>query len=160
MASDGLLYGTTHSGGSNAVGTIFRLSQNGTGYTVLYSFLGTGGDASYPASGLIEGNDGALYGTTYYGGGTGNGTVFRCSKDLTSYTVVHSFTNGDGSGPEATVIQGSDGALYGTTYYGGSLSLGMIFKLNTNGTGYTNLHNFSAGEGGWRLSDGGIIGGK
>ena len=145
MASDGLLYGTTHSGGSNAVGTVFRLNLNGTGYMVLYSFLGTGGDGSSPASGLIEGGDGALYGTTFYGGSTGNGTVFGCSKDLTSYTVVHSFTNGDGSSPEATVIQGSDGALYGTTYYGGSLSLGMIFKLNTNGTGYTNVHNFSAG---------------
>jgi len=153
LASDGWFYGTTHSGGSNGVGTIFKVNHEGTGYavlyhfTVLYNFVGTNGDGGYPASGLSEGSDGALYGTTFYGGTTGNGTVFKCSKDLTSYQVLHSFTNTDGSAPEAIVIQGTDGALYGTTYYGGSSHLGTVFRLNADGTGYITLHAFTTGQG-------------
>jgi len=61
--------------------------------------------------------------------------------------VVAQFTNTDGSAPEAIVIQGTDGALYGTTYYGGSSHLGTVFRLNADGTGYITLHAFTTGQG-------------
>src|SRR5262249_12299930 len=62
--SDGKLYGTTLNGGTNRLGTIFRLDTNGENYSVLYSFAGAGGDGGGPSAKLIQGIDGALYGTT------------------------------------------------------------------------------------------------
>src|SRR5260370_42269736 len=73
------------------------------------------------------------------------------------YQLLISFGSPDVSGqnPEAPLIQGSDGALYGTTYYGGASNAGAVFKLNQDGTGYRVLHSFAAfagGEGAWALS--------
>ncbi|SPE60953.1 hypothetical protein SBV1_570012 [Verrucomicrobia bacterium] len=59
------------------VGTVFRIGTNGSGYAVLYSFTGTGGDGRVPHAGLVQGADGAFYGTAYYGGNLNEGTVFR-----------------------------------------------------------------------------------
>ena len=148
FGSNTMLYGTTHDGGRNNLGTVFRMNQNGSGYVVLYNFTGATGDAGSPAAGLIEGGDGSLYGTTWAGGSAGNGTVFKLNKDGSNYVVLYSFlgSGGDGSAPWARVVEGGDGALYGTTYYGGNLNLGTVFKLNKDGSGYKVLHNFSAGR--------------
>ena len=76
--SDGLLYGTTSSGGTNGDGVIFRIARNGTLFQVLYNFTkDPNGIGYHPHAGLIQGEDGALYGTTFGGGPTGFGTVFR-----------------------------------------------------------------------------------
>jgi uncharacterized repeat protein (TIGR03803 family) len=120
---------------------VFKLNKDGSGYRILQSFDDV--DAERPWSGLVEGTDGALYGTTEGGGTNGDGTVFRLSKDGSSYTVLHSFD--DGWYPFATLLHGSDGALYGTTLYGGTglgPGGGTLFKLNEDGTGYQVLHNF------------------
>ncbi len=128
--------------------TVFKLNADGTGYTVLHRFTGTGGDGASPGAGLIQGRDGALYGTAF-GGENGNATVFKLSTDGTSYTVLRRFTGtgGDGAVPNAPLVQGNDGALYGTTGQGGAAGNGTVFKLNTNGTGYTVLYSFT-GSGG------------
>ena len=65
----------------------------------------------------MQGNDGALYGTTSFGGASNAGTVFRLNKDGTGYSVIHSFgsTAGDGSRPAAGLVFGADDVLYGTT---------------------------------------------
>jgi uncharacterized repeat protein (TIGR03803 family) len=122
--SDGALYGTTQSGGPpgdifhpTGSGTVFKLNKNGSGYTVLHRFPGMAGDGAEPWAGLVEGRDGALYGTTL-GGGTNNlGTVFKLKKDGSGYAVLHNFLNieVDGNRPMAGLLAGSDGALYGTT---------------------------------------------
>jgi uncharacterized repeat protein (TIGR03803 family) len=137
-ASDGLLYGTTHLGGVTNLGTIFKLKRDGTGYTVLRSFTGAAGDAANPYAGLTEGTDGALYGTSHFGGVTNLGTVFKLSKDGSAYSVLHSFTSvgTDGVQPSSRVIEGSDGVLYGTTYFGGAANQGAIFRLNKDGSNY------------------------
>ena len=76
LASDGLLYGTTEFGGSNNFGTVFKLNPDGSGYTAIAHFdPQTAG--VHPYSKLIEGADGALYGTTQEGGSANGGTVFR-----------------------------------------------------------------------------------
>ena len=79
---DGNLYGTTESGGMNGLGTVFRISSDGTSLTNLFSFAGTNGRS--PQTALVQGGDGNFYGTTQYGGlgydgnsSSGNGTVFR-----------------------------------------------------------------------------------
>src|SRR6266404_3782796 len=120
--TDGALYGTT-SPGANTMGTIFKLNKDGSGYSVLHNFSWTGGDGWDPRGTLVEGNDGALYGTSSYGGNNAEGTVFKLKKDGSAYEVLFSFSGSDGSNPFAGLIEGSDGALYGTTLYGGSKSL-------------------------------------
>jgi uncharacterized repeat protein (TIGR03803 family) len=140
--SDGALYGTT-SGGGSGFGTVYKLNTNGTGYAVLRSFSGNGGDGQNPYGGLVQGSDGALYGTTYEGGSSNLGSVFRLNTDGSAYTILKSFTGSDGAGPQAGLVQGNDGGLYGTTTYGGTNGVGTVFKLNINGNDYTVLRHFS-----------------
>ncbi len=114
-------------------------------YTVLNSFRGVIHGA-YPLAGLIEGSAGNLYGTTEYGGETGDGVVFRVDTAGTE-TVLHSFTGQpDGAIPFAGLIRDSAGNLYGTTERGG-IGYGVVFKLDTSGT-ETVLYSFTGGADG------------
>ncbi len=145
---DSFLYGTTQFGGILGDGCVFRISTNGTGFTVLHQF-GSAGEVKRPQSPLIQGLDGALYGTTTaggtsaQGGASGFGTVFKLNTDGTGEAVLHNFTGNDGLYPyTAGLLQGKDGLLYGTTQQGGSVGGGTVFKLNPDGTGFVTLHNF------------------
>jgi uncharacterized repeat protein (TIGR03803 family) len=132
--NDGMLYGTTQYGGSNDFGTIFRLNKDGSAFTVLHDFTNEIDDGSYPATQLLQGFDGLMYGTAR--------RVFRMNLDGTGYTIVHRFAVEDGYGLGTPLIQSSDGTLYAATLYGGPLDGGTIFKVNTNGTGFAVLHAF------------------
>jgi uncharacterized repeat protein (TIGR03803 family) len=142
-SSDGTFFGTT----TRVVvdgGTVFKLNGEGSAYQTLYTLSATGGDGEDPAD-LLEGRDGALYGTTGYGGTAGWGTVFKVNKDGSGYTVL--------AGPSIlnrprAVIEGNDGALYGTTWDGNSNYAGTVFKLNKDGTSYSELYSFSGGSDG------------
>ena len=113
-------------------------------YTVLKSFNGTAGDA--PAAGLAVG-EGTLYGTTENGdvppptGWAGFGTVFKVNTDGSGFALLRSFTGSDGGAPLAAPLL-ADRTLYGTTTGGGSFyssnspGCGVIFKVNTDGSGY------------------------
>jgi uncharacterized repeat protein (TIGR03803 family) len=148
LGSDGALYGTTAAGGPTGQGTVFRINQDGTGFEFLKLFgLGTN-DGRRSLSAVIEGGDGALYGTTEEGGQFGFGTIFRMSKDGSSFTVLKSFTGGpDGAYPEARLLQGSDGLLYGTASGGGTNDNGIVFKLATDGSGFASLVQFAGTNG-------------
>jgi uncharacterized repeat protein (TIGR03803 family) len=129
-----MLYGTTQSGGRWGGGTVFALSTNGAGYTVLHHFTNAP-DGAGPQAGLLL-LGGTLYGTTYSGGSAGDGTVFAISTNGTGYAVLHNFlglSNGDGRNPAGKLVAGGD-ELFGTTQYGGSSTnnyeiAGTIFKL-------------------------------
>jgi uncharacterized repeat protein (TIGR03803 family) len=144
--NDGMLYGTTGFGGSGSYGTVFKLNKDGSGYTVLHNFSVAGQDALYPYGGLIVGQDGWLYGSTYRGGTNAEGTVFKINTNGTGYAILHHFPSGsqDGYGPynEASLVQGANGTLYGTTYNGGSNGIGTVFTLGTNGADYAVLYHF------------------
>ncbi len=141
MASDGNFYGTTIGGGAHTNGTIFRMTTNGT-LTTIYAFQG-GTDGANPHTSLIQAKDGGLYGTTFAGGASGDGTIFRITTNEV-YSVHYSFTGGlDGATPDATLLQASDGNLYGTTIAGGTLSQGVVFQIATNGTTVSNLYSFT-----------------
>src|SRR5665213_136629 len=175
ILSGNTLYGTAAGGGSSGNGTVFAVQTNGTGFTNLYSFTATSGgystnsDGAYPRAGLIlSGN--TLYGTAEGGGSSGNGTVFAVSTNGTGFTNLYSFTalsdgyygtNSDGTIPEAGLIL-SGNTLYGTAEGGGSGGNGTVFAVNTNGTGFTNLHSFMAmstnSSGRYTNSDGAIPG--
>ena len=147
---EGALYGTMSSNGvpAGANGTVFRVNKDGSGYTLLWRFTNAPGDGAAPLGGLVQASDGSLCGTTSSGGGSNLGTVFKLSDTgFNTYTnqILRSFGGppGDGSNPRASLLLGSDGWLYGTTFYGGTSNKGMAFKLRTDGSGYTPLRSFS-----------------
>ena len=155
ILSGNTLYGTAYKGGTNGNGTVFAVNTDGTGFTNLHTFTatdphtGTNRDGAYPYAGLIlSGN--TLYGTASGGGTNGDGTVFEVNTNGTGFTNLHTFTatdphtgtNRDGANPTAGLIL-SGNTLYGTASGGGTNGNGTVFAVNTNGTGFTNLHNFS-----------------
>ena len=89
MDTEGNLYGTTYGGGAYGYGAVFKLTASGT-ETVLYSFGSATGDGQHPEAGLIMDKKGTLYGTTYWGGANGYGTVFKLTP-AGKETVLYSF---------------------------------------------------------------------
>jgi len=149
QASDGNLYGMTESGGAYGFGTVFKITTAGV-ETVLYSFNpgGTPADGANPYGNLVQASDGNLYGLTESGGANGDGTVFQITTAGVE-TVLHSFgaSSSDGIFPYGSLIQASDGNLYGLTELGGSGNLGTLFKVTTTGTPYATVHAFTGGSG-------------
>jgi uncharacterized repeat protein (TIGR03803 family) len=94
---------------------------------------------------LLQGTDGNFYGTTYNGGGSGNGTIFKITPQG-QLTTLHSFNGADGSQPASSLVEATDGDFYGTTLFGGSSELGTIFKTTPDGT-VTELHTFLGADG-------------
>ncbi len=139
LGKDGVLYGTAEYNGSDNVGEVFKLNTNGTGFAVLHTFTGPQSDGAEPDAALVQGSDGALYGTTMIGGSSsifssGYGTVFKLNTNGSGYQVLYAFSPAtDGAYPTAALVQGSDGMLYGTTTQSGINGLGTAFKLATNG---------------------------
>lgn len=150
-ASDQLLYGTSTSGGNQGAGAVFRLSKDGGNFAVLYSFSTTGGDGQHPYAALLEGTDGALYGTTYEGGGTNAGTVFKLDKNGSNYIVLRNFIVGPPSpgNPLGQLLEGTDHALYGTSFRGGSDNAGTVFRITRDGLDFNIMHHFKQGDGYW-----------
>ena len=146
QGTDGNFYGTTTGGGGSNFGTLFRLTSSGS-LTMLYSFSGTSGvypNGIYPYGGVIQGNDGNLYGTTEEGGTNGWGTAFK-STTSGSFVWVYSFDETDGAYPWDGVVQGTDGNFYGTTEGGGNNgnnSIGTVFKITPGGS-LTSLYTFN-----------------
>lgn len=137
------LFGTTSSGGNSGCGTIFKINNDGSGYTVLKHFGGA--DGKNPVAGLIL--DGStLFGTTQLGGISNAGTIFRIGTDGAGFAVLKEFLISDGRSPFATVTA-SGGRLYGTTSAGGPNTRGTIYSLNENGTDFTTIYAFSGGDG-------------
>lgn len=155
MDASGALYGTTHLGGSTSgdiygAGTVFKLTpldsaKTNWQETVLYRFAG-GADGQEPMSAPIVDAAGNIYGATYAGGGgycdgDGCGTVYRLSPpsyynpNWTKTTLV-AFNGTNGGKPEGKLFRDNTGALFGTTYQGGSgLCTGGIFQTTVVGCG-------------------------
>jgi uncharacterized repeat protein (TIGR03803 family) len=144
LSTNGILYGTTSSGGTANQGTVYQINQDGSGYHVLHHFGVTTSDGATPYADVAIGSDGLLYGATYSGGTNGWGMLFRMALDGTGYSILHTFgsVTNDGRNPFATLTEGSDGAMYGATVNGGSHGGGMIFRMDKGGSGFTNLHSF------------------
>ncbi len=156
QGADGRLYGTTFTGATNGNGTVFAVNPDGTNFVTLHLFAG-GNDGGYPYGGLIQGTDGRLYGTTVAGGTNGNGTVFAVNPDGTNFVTLHLFTGGnDGGYPQASLIQGIDGRLYGTASSGGADNDGILFAVKSDGTGFATLYSFTRGNDG-AIPDGCLI---
>src|SRR5579864_2990520 len=134
QATDGNYYGTTAQGGASNMGTVFKMTLNGS-VTILHSFAGGASDGASPFAPLIQATDGNFYGTTYSGGASDMGTVFMLTPGG-AYTQLYAFTGGaqDGRNPRAALLQTLDGSLYGTTQFGGTADRGTLFAMTTTGT--------------------------
>jgi uncharacterized repeat protein (TIGR03803 family) len=147
QAANGNFYGTTLGGHGDCIygcGIVFELTPSGK-LTTLYQFcsLANCADGYNPRAGLVQGTDGNLYGTTYTGGANDAGTIFQITTSGT-LTTLYSFCPqtgcADGSAPQASLIQGTDGDFYGTTSAGGIFECynelevpgcGVVFQLST-----------------------------
>jgi uncharacterized repeat protein (TIGR03803 family) len=162
----GNLYGTTSLGGGigrcgyyPGCGTVFELSPRGAGYSerILYAFHGTS-DGGEPNGGLIMDASGAIYGSLSTDGPDGFGSVFRLTPSGSTYTetILYAFKGGtDGYAPSSGLAMDAGGALYGTTWYGGTgcapnQLCGTVYKLTPAASGYTKtlIHTFLGGTDG------------
>lgn len=136
------LYGMTwFGGGTRNQGTIFKTNLDGSGFKVLRVFRGN--DGAMPVNALLaDGN--VLYGMTLGGGAYLQGTVFRMNSDGTGYAALHHFAGGsaDGAAPYDGLAL-SSGSLFGMTSAGGAQNLGTVFRVGTDGAGFSVLHSFS-----------------
>jgi uncharacterized repeat protein (TIGR03803 family) len=152
LGTNGNFYGTDYWGGNETAcqggcGTIFEVTPAGA-VTTVHEF--SRGDGFNPDAALIEAPNGNFYGSTIYGGGSANcfqgcGTIFEITPAGT-LTTLHVFEDSDGKYPEAALVFGNDGNLYGTTYQGGSNNRGTFFKITLGGA-FTLLHSFSPTDG-------------
>jgi uncharacterized repeat protein (TIGR03803 family) len=154
VAAPGKLYGTTSGKAIGSNGLVFQLTSAGTGWTLnpLNDFGRSGSGPSESYSKLTIGPDGALYGTTYSGGVSEAGTVFRLQpppRACTSFscpwtlTILHAFNYEDGAGPLGAIVFDRAGNLYGVTSTGGgacadfSSGCGVVYELSPGGGGWT-----------------------
>lgn len=165
------LYGTTIQGGSSGAGTVFSLNEDGTGFTNLISFSAvvpspigyTNSGGAYP-SGVLLLSSNKLYGEAQYGPRAG-GVIYAVNTDGTAFTNLYAFppltsnTNSDGESPNDRLIL-TGNTLYGLAIYGGSFGAGTMFRLNIDGTGFTNLYNFTGGNDGANPGDGLVLAGN
>jgi uncharacterized repeat protein (TIGR03803 family) len=159
LGPNGVLYGTTFSGGANGNGVVFSLTppaSPGGAWTeeVLFNFAANVGDTS-PSGGLAIGPDGVLYGTAFEWADNVGGAVYSLTPPKTAggaWTpeVIHLFgsDNGDGDNPVSGVVIGPGGVLYGATEDGGTIGSGTVFSLTpptTKGGAWTEtvLHSFT-----------------
>jgi uncharacterized repeat protein (TIGR03803 family) len=149
---NGALYGTTSYGGTNASGTVFKLTVANT-LTAVHSFDGGAGGA-YPQGGLDQGTNGVFYGTTEEGGTNSHGTIFQITPagaPTTLYNFCSQSGCTDGAYPRGWLVLASNGKLYGTTQNAGSEDYGTVFSLTRTGT-LTTLHSFHFADGAYPIA--------
>jgi uncharacterized repeat protein (TIGR03803 family) len=144
VLSGSTLYGTAVAEGSVGNDTVFAVNTDGTGFTNLHRFIGSDRALLY-AGLLLSGN--SLYGAAAKGGSSGEGMVFTVNINGAGFTNLYSFidVHTNAAYPYAGLIK-SGPSLYGTASVGSS-GLGAIFRINSDGTGFTNLHNFTGSDG-------------
>lgn len=154
----GNIFGTTYEGGSQLSGDVFEIERANGKWNehVLYTFqgiaFGRSQDGTNPTAGVVFDKAGNLYGTTFYGGPKGVGTVYkliRQSDGSWKEHLIYIFQDGtDGGHPNGGLVIDAAGNLYGTT--AGHSTLGSVFKLSPSGSGkwtFSVLHDFTGPDG-------------
>ncbi len=148
VLANGLLYGTTGSGGANGLGTIFSINPAGNVLTTLYSFTSVTGSNT---TGALFPIGTTLYGTAATGGTSNYGTAFAFDTTTNSATTLYTFTGGaDGASPSSGFVE-YDGLLYSVASGGGAANAGTVFSIDpTSGAEHT-IYSFTFG------ADGGML---
>jgi uncharacterized repeat protein (TIGR03803 family) len=145
LAADGNLYGSAYTG-ANGYGAVYTIHTDGTGFAVLYALDGGAGGAGAFGQ-LVQAPDGLLYGTTLFGGQSGQGEVFSYDIKSGAFAVVHSFDYADGSTPYDGVVTDAQGNLYGTTSAGGANRVGTVFSIAAGSHKFSLLASLSSATG-------------
>ena len=153
LGPDGALYGVTWNGGAAGLGTVYRVTTDGT-EQVLWTFNGGPADGAYPQTGLLLAGDGNFYGSTSLGGTFGYGAFFKITT-AGALTLIYSSPSPAGS-PTGQLAQDAAGNLFGTTQFGGSTGYGSVFELDTNGV-FTTLVDFPGWQNGGVSNPGGGV---
>ena len=138
QAKDGKLYGMTTGSGSG--GIIFSYDPISMTYKKLRNFVTASGSGPYGS--LIQAKDGKLYGMTSIGGTSGKGVIFSFDPLSSIYTDLIDFNTSNGERPLGSLMEASDGKLYGMTTAGGSLQSGIIFSFDPSSLTYVKLKDF------------------
>jgi len=147
--SGSTLYGMTSQGGDANMGVVFSIGTDGSAFTLLHEFAGGASDGNGPFGSLTLSGS-TLYGMTYGGGDANMGVIFSIGTNGSAFTLLHEFAGGgsDGYGPAYSSLNLSGSTLYGMTVNGGDSNIGVVFKVETSGSGFTLLHEFAGGGSG------------
>ena len=147
LASNGKLYGTTAEGGTDYSGVLFELDPVTGIATTMYNFEYTSG--GYPYGPLVEAANGKLYGMVQYGGSTGRGVLYEYTPGATSIVPKFNFDNTNGAYPYGnSLVEASNGKLYGLTASGGVYSRGVLFEYTPGATTVVKKFDFDNTNGG------------
>ena len=127
-------------GGANRGGTIIKYSGGNNTIAQKYDLS----DSAGPAGSLIQASNGLMYGLTRFDGATHEGTLFEYNYLSNTYTVKVNFHGATGYSPQASLVQGADGKLYGMTWRGGVDSGGTLFSYTIGSNTVDILHSFSS----------------
>lgn len=128
--SGSLLLGTTSTGGDNGYGVLFEFSTSTGNATVRYHFKYSDDTGAGPQGTMTKGSDGRFYGITYLGGVAGSGVLFSFSAASRYYSAILSMEESYGQNPRGTLVQASNGNLYGLAYEGGEKGFGVLFEYD------------------------------
>ncbi|HEX7412433.1 MAG TPA: choice-of-anchor tandem repeat GloVer-containing protein [Bacteroidia bacterium] len=148
QASDGMLYGMTEVGGANNYGVLFQYNPATATYIDKFDFAAQSTPyGSLPLGSLMQANDGMMYGMTIIGGTSDKGVIFQYNPATSTYTKKFDFAGTNGQGPHGSLIQASDGMLYGITGAGGASGLGVLFQYNPATNTYISMFDFAGTNG-------------
>ncbi|MES2513111.1 MAG: choice-of-anchor tandem repeat GloVer-containing protein [Bacteroidota bacterium] len=143
QAADGNIYGMTNTGGSDNAGVLFKFDPITNIYSKKQDFIKSI-DGRNTRGSLILASDGMFYGMTFNGGTDNFGVIFQYDRMTHIYTKKIDFTGaGNGKFPEGSLVQASNGMLYGMTTYGGANNVGALFKYDISTNTCTKTHDFS-----------------
>lgn len=152
-ANGDFLYGVTGGGGVNNKGVLFKIKPDGSGFSILFQFDSLSG--SSPQGNLIF--DGTyLFGMTYSNGTDNSGTIYKIKMDGSGFSKLYDFVYALSGGlPRGSLYYDGD-FLFGMTEEGGVNYVGTIFKIKTDGTGFSKIFDFNNGVFG-RFPEGSFI---
>ncbi|HET6224759.1 MAG TPA: choice-of-anchor tandem repeat GloVer-containing protein, partial [Bacteroidia bacterium] len=142
-ATDGNLYGTATNGGANDFGVLFQYNPSTAAYKVIVDFDDVAG-GSHPR-GLMQANDGNLYGGTEYGGTYGDGILYQYDIKASKFTKKFEFDEASsftGRYPIASLVQAKNGALYGLGYNGGMDNSGTLYTFDITTSAFKKIFDF------------------
>jgi uncharacterized repeat protein (TIGR03803 family) len=142
LASNGKFYGMTSQGGANNLGILFQYNPVTDTFTKKIDFSGLA-NGSYPSGSLMQAADGNLYGMTQGGGANNMGVLFQYMINTNTLTIKFDFSTPNGMTAISTLMQATDGNLYGMTSQGGTLNGGVLFQYNFVTNTFTKKMDFS-----------------
>jgi uncharacterized repeat protein (TIGR03803 family) len=145
LADNGKLYGMTYIGGSANLGVLFEFDPTINSFTKKIDF--SNGNGSNPFGNLLKASNGKLYGMTSKGGTNNLGVIFEYDPATNIYTVKVNMQTSSGSSPQGSLMQASNGKLYGVTSAGGINAGGALFEYDISSNVFTKKFDFSFSNG-------------